>query len=168
LAANPAEEEASGLSSSLIFASPRSAPNQSPAPRPDTTRFLTTPSIAERTAYNAAFDQLREGNYNAAITGFQEFLQMYPNSGLVADTQYWLGETYYITRDFDKAKQAFITVGVNYPDSEKLPEAMLKLGYVYDELGDANKAREVLLKLTQTYPDSRAANLAKQRLQALR
>jgi len=153
----PSEERTPGASSSAFS-----------SPRPNTTSFSTTPSIAERAAYNAAFNQLRDGNYQSAITEFQQFLQMYPGSGLVGDAQYWLGEAYYITRDFDKAKQAFITVGVNYPESEKLPEAMLKLGYVYDELGDTNKAREVLLKLAQTYPDSRAANLAKQRLQVLR
>jgi len=84
-----------------------------------------------------------------------------------------LGESYYIGRNYNAAKEAFINLGLHYPQSARLqsarlPDALLKLGYIYGEQGDADRAREVLQKLVQVYPNTQAANLAERRLQSLR
>lgn len=140
------------------------APQQSPG------RAL--PSMAasgsEQVDYDKTLHLLREGRFEKAIAGFQDFLRNHPDSPLAGNSQYWLGEAYYVTRDFDNAKAAFINLGVNYPNNEKLPEALLKLGNIYQELGDKVKAREVLQQLLQTYPSSQAAGLAQKRLSTLR
>ncbi len=60
---------------------------------------------------------------------FQQFLQSYPQSSLADNAQYWLGESYYVTRDFQNAAAAFQTVLDRWPDSRKAPDALLKLGY---------------------------------------
>lgn len=143
-----------------------SATNQSAAP--NATRNFGSSPATEQAAYDAAIDRLREGNYQNAIEGFQQFLRRYPNSPLAGNAQYWLGEAYYVNRDFAKSRQAFIAMGTNYPDSNRLPDAMLKLGYVYEALDDKAKARQVLQKLVQTYPTTQAASLAENRLQMLR
>ncbi|WP_420887106.1 tetratricopeptide repeat protein [Candidatus Competibacter phosphatis] len=57
---------------------------------------------------------------------------------------------------------------MRYPESARLPDALLKLGYIYGEAGEIDRAREVLQKLVQAYPNTQAANLAERRLQALR
>ena len=58
---------------------------------------------AEQAAYVQAFDVLKSGNYAAPIAGFKQFLATYPQSALADNAQYWLGEAYYVTRDFDNA-----------------------------------------------------------------
>jgi len=126
------------------------------------------PSVDERAAYNAAFNRLREGRYSQAISGFESFLRTYPNSSLAGNAQYWLGEAYYVSRDFNRAEDAFIALGIKYPNSDRVPDTLLKLGYIYDEMGDKTKARNVLQKLLDTYPNSQAARLASARLNALR
>ena len=35
------------------------------------------------------------------ITGFKDFLSTYPTSALAENAQYWLGEAYYVTHDYD-------------------------------------------------------------------
>ncbi len=147
---------------------PTTPASPTPPPTPAPVVRATPPSAGEQADYQTAFDQLRQGAYDAAIQGFQAFLTRYPASPLAASVQYWLGETYYVTRDFERAKNAFIDLGVNYPESDRLPEAMWRLGLVYEELGDKTKAREVLQKLLQTYPDTQVANAAAQRLRSLR
>ncbi len=122
----------------------------------------------EQADFDAAMTEWREGRYPQAITAWQRFLNAYPNGKLAGEAQYWLGETYYVSRDYSAAKEAFINLGLNTPQSSRLPDALLKLGYVYQELGDVSRAREVLQKLVQVYPDSPAAALAEQRLQSLR
>ncbi|MEE4379154.1 MAG: tol-pal system protein YbgF [Candidatus Competibacteraceae bacterium] len=126
------------------------------------------PTVDERAAYNAAFNRLREGRYSQAISGFKSFLTTNPNSSLAGNAQYWLGEAYYVSRDFSSAEDAFIALGINYPNSDRVPDALLKLGYIYDEMGDKTKARNVLQKLLDTYPNSQSARLASARLSALR
>ncbi len=117
--------------------------------------------------FDAALDQLRARRHPEAIADFQRFLKAYPTGQLADDAQYWLGESYYRNREYDAARETFINLGLRYPQSKRLPDALLKLGYIYEGLGDTARAREVLQKLIQVYPDSQAAGLAEQRLPSL-
>lgn len=136
------------------------APAVQPAPN--------APAGSEQAEFDAALGELREGRYQEAIARFQRFLAAYPASDLAGDAQYWLGESHYVSRDYNAAKDAFINMGLRYPQSVRLPDALLKLGYIYGKLGDSDRAREVLQKLVQVYPDTQAADLAERRLQSLR
>jgi tol-pal system protein YbgF len=146
---------------------------QTPAqPRATTIRNTEpSPSISksgteEQAAFDLSLNEFRISHYPEAITGFKRFLITYPDSKLAADTQYWLGESYYKIGDHNSAKEAFINLGLQYPKSELLPDALLKLGYIYGEIDDTIRGKEVLEKLLQVYPDTHAAELAKVRLQS--
>ena len=122
---------------------------------------------AEQADFDAALNAWNEGRYPEVVTGFQRFLNAYPDSTLAGDAQYGLGEAYYAVRDYEAAKEAFINLGLRYPNSERLPDALLKLGYIYGDLGDTARAKGVLQKLIEVYPDSPAAQPAEERLQSL-
>lgn len=119
---------------------------------------------ADKASYQAAFDLLKNGQYDRAITAFQSFLTAYPNSQLADNAQYWLGEAHYVNRSFPEALAAFQRVVENFPGSRKLPDALLKIGYCDYELKDYAAARAALLHVTTKFPDSSAAPLAQQRL----
>ncbi|NJM13646.1 MAG: tol-pal system protein YbgF [Synechococcaceae cyanobacterium SM1_2_3] len=133
-----------------------------------TTAPSAPPAGTEQADFDAAMNEWREGRYPQAITAWQRFLNVYPNGKLAGEAQYWLGEAYYVSRDYPSAKDAFITLGLNAPQNSRLPDALLKLGYIYEHLGDASRAKEVLQKLVQVYPHTPAATLAEQQLQSLR
>jgi tol-pal system protein YbgF len=122
----------------------------------------------EQTAFNKALNEFREGRYPEAIAGFQRFLNTYQSSQRAGEAQYWLAEAHYVSRDYAAAKDAFIGLGLHYPQSNRLPDALLKLGYIYGDRGDTERAREVLEKLVQDYPNTQAASLGQRRLQSLR
>ena len=126
-----------------------------------------TPGL-EQPEFDAALGELREGRYSEAIAAWRRFLQNHPNGKLAGDAQYWLGESYYLNRNQNAAQEAFINLGLNHPQSPRLPDALLKLGYLYGEQGDTAQARNVLQKLVKVYPDTPAASLAERRLQSLR
>ncbi len=86
---------------------------------------------------------------------------------MVDDAQYWIGEAYYVTRDFENALEAFETVVDQYPNSQRVPEALLKLGYVQAELGQTDQARRTLNQVITQYPGSRVAISAETRLSKL-
>ena len=125
-------------------------------------------SMAEQAAYKEAFGRLKAGQYESAIGAFQGFLASYGTSEFADNAQYWLGETYYVTRQYEPALREFQKLLAQYPDSKKKTHAMLKIGYIYDELGQASEARRVLTDLSETYPKTTSAGLARKRLQRLR
>lgn len=123
---------------------------------------------AEREAYQQAFDLLKQGQYDQAITAFQAFLKKYPQGDYTDNAQYWLGEANYVTRRFEVAKQEFLRVLDQHPDSSKVSDAMLKLGYTYYELGNWDKARATLEDVKERFPNATVGRLAENRLQKMR
>ena len=119
----------------------------------------------EQTVYAQSFDALKAGSYSVAITGFKGFLSSYPSSPLAENAQYWLGEAYYVTRDFDSATGAFRNVLQKYPNSRKVPDALLKLGFTQLEQKKVGEGRATLQQVVQKYPGTDAAKLASERLQ---
>ena len=125
---------------------------------------LPPPTGTDTETYNAAFELLKAGQYENAATGFKHFLQSFPDSYWADNAQYWLAESYYVTRAFDDALAAFGIVVSSHPDSPKIPDAMLKMGYCQYELKDWVAARKILGRVGDEYPDTTAARLAAQRL----
>lgn len=121
------------------------------------------PALAQ-TEYDTALAILREGRYADAALAFKQFLNNHPGSVLADNANYWLGETYYVTRDFDQALATFNALVANYPQSPKVADSRLKIGYIHFEKQDWKKARAELEGVVSTYPASTAARLANDRL----
>ncbi len=121
----------------------------------------------DQAAYAAAFEKLKGGSYADAIAGFQGLMTNYPSSTLLDNAQYWIGEAYYVTRDYEHAATAFRTVGERWPSSRKAPDALLKLGYTQFEQKHLTAARATLQQVIERYGGSDAARLAQERLQKL-
>jgi len=124
--------------------------------------------VAERKDYDRALEQLKEGRYPEASSAFQAFLEKYQGSSYADNAQYWLGEVYYVTREFQSALSEFDKVVDNYPDSTKIADAKLKIGYIQYELKDWTKAREMLTQVVQAYPGTTTARLAQERLDRMK
>lgn len=122
----------------------------------------------EEAAYQNAFNLLKAGRYDQATVAFRGFLRDYQGGNYADNAQYWLGEAYYVTRQFDPALNEFQLLVQRYPNSQKLTHAMLKIGYIYDELGRTAEAEAILQELADRYPHTTAARLARERLQKLK
>jgi len=122
------------------------------------------PVAGEQAMYTRAFEALKAKDYAAATEGFRSLAATYPDGELADNTQYWLGETYYVTQEYDHAAAAFQRVLTGWPSSRKVPDAMLKLGYTQIEQKKVAAGRTTLQELVDRYPDSDAAKLAADRL----
>ena len=128
---------------------------------------LPVPAGSDRENYEAAFELLKEQQYENAGVAFQQFLVSFPDSQLADNAQYWLAEAYYVTDKFEEALIQFQLVLSGYPRSRKIPDALLKIGYSYYELRRWDEARAALERVRTDHGDSTAARLADQRLKRM-
>ena len=136
---------------------------------PDTqTQAVAGSPEDEKAAYDQAFQALKELRYADAAEEFQSFLDRYPNSEYADNAQYWLGESYYVTRNYDIALTAFQDLLDQFPESPKAPDALLKIGYTHYELEQWDSARAALTQVQENYPDSTLSRLAENRLRSMR
>jgi tol-pal system protein YbgF len=119
---------------------------------------------SDRDAYQAALERLKARDYSGAEQALQDFLGNYPQSLLVDNAKYWMGEAYYVEHRYGEALDAFQRVVKEHPDSRKVPDALLKVGYSYYELKRYREAREVLARVVKNYADAPAAAEARERL----
>ncbi|WP_198242980.1 tol-pal system protein YbgF [methane-oxidizing endosymbiont of Gigantopelta aegis] len=120
--------------------------------------------ISDKDDYQKAYELLRNGHNSQAIKAFKAFIQQFPASEYADNAQYWLGEAYKVNQQPELAKAAFQKVIEQYPDSSKVPDALLKLGYIAIEQNNLAKARDYLTRVKVDYPGTAAAHLAEKRL----
>ncbi len=137
------------------------------APQLSSTPEAANASGDDKASYQAAFNLLKDGQYDRAIAAFQKFIAAYPDSSLADNAQYWLGEAFYVNKAYPEALSAFQRVVDKYPQSRKLSDALLKIGYCRYEMKQVDLAREVLTQVATRYADTPAGRLAQQRLEKM-
>lgn len=118
----------------------------------------------EQTLYDRALEALGRRDYAGAADGLRSLAAAYPDGALADNTQYWLGEVYYVTREFDHAAAAFQRVLDTWPDSRKAPDALLKLAYTQLEQGNREAGRANLQQVITRFPGTDPAQKASERL----
>lgn len=156
-----AEEAIRRLRSSTEAPAPPAS--ASPAAAEASDRSARTPRAAtpER-AYAAALATLRAREHGQAVLDFLEFIANHPGHPLVANAQYWIGEAYYVQRDFRQAILEFRKARELGPG--KAADALLKIGLCYWSLRDHARARQTWREVVRDYPGSAAAETARAQL----
>lgn len=117
--------------------------------------------------YNSAKQAFDQGDFEAARKGFQQLLERYPKSEHADNAQFWVGETYYREKWYEKAILEYQKVIEKFPKGNKVPASLLKQGLAFASLGDKANARLILTELVQKYPKSNEAKIATQQLKGL-
>lgn len=166
--------EGDGASNTPRFVNPNgnelvaSNPNDPLAPRvPVRANTNRSATQEEKSSYSKAYDLLARGDSSGAVTLFDDFLRRYPDGPFSDNAWYWQGEAFYATRSFDRARNNFSIVVNSFPQSAKVPDARLKIGYAMYEQGDFGNARQVLTSVQDDYPGRSASVLARKRLQKM-
>ncbi|TLM66579.1 MAG: tol-pal system protein YbgF [Deltaproteobacteria bacterium] len=92
------------------------------------------------------------------------FLKRYPADPRAVNAAYWVGETYYAEKAYDKAALQFEEVVQKYGDDPKVAAALYKQALAFEALKDRASARLVMKKLTERFPLSEEAKKAKEKL----
>jgi len=118
----------------------------------------------EEAAYRAAYELVREREFDEAVAAFTAFLADFPFGRYAPNAHYWLGELYLVLDppDPELARQNFKLLLDQYPADPKVPDALYKLGRVQFIKGNRQRSKEYLDAVIREYPSHAAAQLARQ------
>jgi len=102
--------------------------------------------------YEAAFALLRRADYPGAEQALRAFVTQHPKDPLAGNAQYWLGETFYVRKNWKDAAIAFAEGYQKYPKSSKAPDDLLKLAMSLGNMGQKANACTALGRLDHDFP----------------
>jgi tol-pal system protein YbgF len=132
-------------------------------PTPDSSGISTITPEA-RLIYESAYRNYIKGDYQEAISGYEDYLKIQPDSPLSPNAVYWIGECYAAMGKSQEAVNKFQELLTKYPNSNKRPTALYKMGVIYEEAGDKKTSAYYYNKVINDYPNSPEATLAQDRL----
>ena len=121
------------------------------------------PGSTPKEQYDHAFGLLRQANYGEAELALRSFLDQNPSDPLAGNAKYWLGETYYVRGDYQQAAVTFAEAYQQFPENNKAPDNLLKLGMSLSAIGSQPDACGTHDELLQRYPDASATILQRAR-----
>jgi tol-pal system protein YbgF len=114
---------------------------------------------------NAKVDLLA-GNYDLAISGFQEFLSKFSADPRAPEAQISIGDAYYNQKKFEQAVIEYDLFLQKYPQNDRTATALFKKGLALAEY-DRAQAIPILQKVVKDHPGTVEATNAAQRVREL-
>jgi tol-pal system protein YbgF len=127
----------------------------------------TGDAVLDEQVYQAAKKAFDSGDYDAARKGFQDLLARFPKSENADNAQFWIGESYYREKWYEKAILEYQKVIEKYPKGNKVAASLLKQGFAFANLGDDANARLILKELIKKFPNTNESAIAQKKLQRL-
>lgn len=118
--------------------------------------------------YEQSYLDFSRGETELARMGFQQYLELYPNTSLADNALYWVGESYLVENQPDSALAAFTRLDALHPDSPKNGAALLKRALILAARGEPDESGKLLEKLLRTFPGTPEANQATMKLEELK
>ncbi|MBL6933823.1 MAG: tol-pal system protein YbgF [Alphaproteobacteria bacterium] len=101
--------------------------------------------------YKYALGLLRQADYPMAEKSFRAFIAANGEHELVANAQYWLGETFYVRKDYTNAAVIFAEGYEKFADSPKAPDNLLKLGLSLANIDEQQQACKAFFELERRF-----------------
>ena len=127
----------------------------------------TPAPMKESNLYNIAKKLFDQGDLENSRIQFENFITKFPKSDKADNARFWIADSYYAEKWYEKAILEYQKVLEQYQTSNKAAAARLKQGYAFVELGEVANARLILKELVKKHPDSKEADYAKQKLKTL-
>lgn len=108
-----------------------------------------------------AFDN---GKMDESRQLFLSLIKNFPKSDYADNAQFWIAESYYSEKWYERAILEYQTVIEKYPKGNKVPAAKHKQGMAFLKIGDKANARIILNDLVKKHPKSSEAKIAAQKL----
>ena len=119
------------------------------------------PNVSPEKQYEFAISFLKVGDYNTAERAFREFVNTNSEHKLAGNAQYWYAETFRIRQLYTDAASAYLEGYQKYPQSEKAPINLLKLGVSLVQIGEKDQGCLMITGVKTQYPKANQSVLQK-------
>jgi tol-pal system protein YbgF len=137
-------------------------------PSTGASRTAPVPTLSDKDAYDRAQQDYAQGRYDEALASFRLFLVQYPDSPLIPNAHFWMGECYVRARDYERGLEQYEHVVKKYPKSAKAAPALYRKAMAFLELNNKQAAKSALRQLIADYPKSEDSQRAKSKLASLK
>lgn len=124
----------------------------------------TNSIVLPTSVYQSAYSDYVSGNYELAYSGFQSFIEKYPNAELAAQAQFYLGECFYSRKMWSNAIKEYEKVEGLYSKSNLVASAQLKIALCYENLGMKQEALKLFSLIVNNFPKSPEFLTAKEKI----
>lgn len=145
-------------------AAPGSAAEQPKGAATAVTPAAASPATGEA-LINEGLIRMKKLDFAGARENFNAFMTGNPKSPKVSDAQFYVAETYYNEKWYEKAILEYQTVIARYTKSPKRPAALYKQGLSFAKIGDEANAKARYKDVVNLYPQSPEAKLAQKNLE---
>ncbi len=118
--------------------------------------------------YQKALALIKSRKFKEARLSLEAYIKEFPESSLIPNAYFWIGECEYSLRRYEEAILAYEKVIKDFPKSNKAPSALLKEGMAFLKLGDPESAKIIWKRLIRLYPRSDSVQTAKKQLKRIR
>ena len=125
---------------------------------------LNDDSLSVEDQFQAAFDNIRNKNWDQAKKSFENFIENNSDDQLSGSAHYWLGELYILEKKFRDAALIFAEGYQKFPESIKAPDMLFKLSQSLHEVGKKDESCKTIDKLLNDYPDGKFSQKAKKQI----
>ena len=146
--------------------SSQAEPTQSEPSQSEPSQVEVPTVVPEEDYYTQGFELLKQSKYEEAALIFEQQLKTHPQGDLADDAHYWIAEAMHVSRKLDIAKIHLKAIINDYPQSRRVPDAMLKTAYIEQGQGNQMEARILFQEIVNLHPQSDAAIAAKNQLAA--
>ena len=110
------------------------------------------PDLSPDKQYEFATSFLKVGDYPTAEKAFREFVISNPDHELAGNAQFWYAETFRIRELYTDAASAYLEGYQKYPNGEKAPINLLKLGVSMVQIGEKDQGCKMINGVEKQYP----------------
>ena len=121
----------------------------------------------EESIYNQAFSDYMAGNFDLAIQGFNDYLNINPAGDKAAATHFYIGDSYSRLGKASEAIAAFTRVINDYPGAQQTASALLNRGRAELAVRESDNAIEDFRAVVGKFPSTLEAERAKEELRKL-
>lgn len=111
--------------------------------------------------YRKAITSYFQFDYTEAIELFSQFLKENPNHNFADNAQYWIGDSYFMLRNYQKSIEELRKV-LSFANNEKHGDTYLRIGLCYLELHNNDQARHYLDQVMIHFRETNQARRASQ------
>jgi tol-pal system protein YbgF len=136
--------------------------------RADGSKDASVDPVSENHVFESAYALYKSENYPNAAAAFRDFLKNFPQSVREANVLYWMGNAYYLSKDYKNSIISYQLLTSKYQDHPRVQEAMLNTADCQLSLNNKTAARKILKQVTAQFPGSDASEKAKKRLATIK